>query len=64
MAEFLGKISNNPSILSREKYFEMKQLAWIVNTDAVREKLGFTTQLSFQEAVQETIDWYIDNNWL
>lgn len=64
MAEFLGKISNNPSILSREKYFEMKQPAWIVNTDAAREKLGFTTQLSFQEAVQETIDWYKIAGWL
>jgi len=64
IAEFLGKINNNPSILSREKYFEMKQPAWIVNTDAVREKLGFTPQLSFQEAIKETIDWYINKGWL
>jgi len=64
IAEFLGKISNNPSILSREKYLEMKQSAWIVNTDAVQEKLGFTPLLSFQDAVQETIDWYKNENWL
>ncbi len=64
LAEFFGKISNNPSILSREKYFEMKQPAWIVNTDAVQEKLGFTPQLTFQEAVQETIDWYKIAGWL
>jgi len=64
IAEFLGKISNNPSILSREKYFEMKQSAWIVNTDAIREKLGFTPQLSFQDAIKETIDWYINKGWL
>ena len=63
-AEFLGKISNNPSILSREKYFEMKQAAWVVNTEAAQEKLGFTPLLSFEDAVQETIDWYINNKWL
>lgn len=64
IAEFLGKISNNPSILSREKYFEMKQPAWIVNTDTAIEKLGFTPLLSFQDAVQETMDWYKKENWL
>ena len=64
IAEFLGKISKNPSILSREKYFEMKQSAWIVNTEAAQEKLGFTPLLTFQDAIQETIDWYINNRWL
>ncbi|MCJ7582342.1 MAG: NAD(P)-dependent oxidoreductase [Candidatus Aminicenantes bacterium] len=64
ISELLGKIRNNPSILSREKYFEMKQSSWIVNTEAAQEKLGFTPLLPFQEAIQETIDWYIDNKWL
>lgn len=64
IAEFLGKISNNPSILSREKYFEMKQSAWIINTKAIQEKLGFTPLLSFQDAIQETIDWYLEQGWL
>ena len=63
-AEFLGKISSSPSILSREKYFEMKQAAWVINTEAAQEKLGFTPLLSFEDAVKETIDWYKKNGWL
>ncbi len=63
-AEFLGKIRNNPSLLSREKYLEMKQKAWIVNTDAIQEKLGFTPLLPFHDAIQETIDWYENAGWL
>ena len=64
IAEFFGKISGNPSILSREKYFEMKQPAWIIDTETAREKLGFSPIKPFQEAVQETIDWYMSAGWL
>jgi len=64
ISELLGKISSNPSILSREKYLEMKQSAWILNTENAQEKLEFSPHLSFQEAIQETMDWYIKNNWL
>ena len=64
ISEMIGKISGNPSILSREKYLEMKQSAWTVNTEAAQKILGFTPFLSFQEAIQETMDWYKKNNWL
>ncbi|MFC2168486.1 NAD-dependent epimerase/dehydratase family protein [Acidobacteriota bacterium] len=64
ISELMGKIRNNPSILSREKYIEMKQPAWIIDTEKAQKKLGFTPLLSFQDAVKETIDWYLKQDWL
>lgn len=62
--ELVGKIRNTPNILSREKYHEMKQGGWIVDTTAIQEKLGYSPLFSFQDAVQETMDWYIEKGWL
>ncbi|MGD2245110.1 MAG: NAD(P)-dependent oxidoreductase [Candidatus Aminicenantes bacterium] len=64
VAEILGKIQNNPSLLSREKYCEMKQKGWIADTEAVGERLDFSPQFSLQHAIQETIDWYREKGWL
>jgi len=63
-SELAGKISRNPSILNRHKFREMKQQGWIVDTKKATEKLSFQPQYSLQEAVRETVDWYIEQGWL
>ena len=63
-AEMLGKIRKNPSILNRQKFEELRQDSWMVDTQKAKEKLDFNPQYSLQEALHETIDWYIKNSWL
>jgi nucleoside-diphosphate-sugar epimerase len=36
----------------------------MVDTQKAKEKLDFNPQYSLQEALHETIDWYIKNSWL
>jgi dihydroflavonol-4-reductase len=63
-AEIFGKIRHDPSILSREKYLEMKQEGWVVDTKKAQDKLGFRPQHPFQAAIKQTLDWYIRQGWL
>ena len=63
-AEAGGKISRAPSIFDRNKFKDMKQKSWIADTRKAQEKLSFRPRYTLQEGVQETIDWYLENNWL
>lgn len=64
ISEIGGKVRSKPNIFDRDKYREMKETAWIADVRKAIEKLSFSPQYSLQEALQETIDWYLDNNWL
>jgi dihydroflavonol-4-reductase len=63
-AEVLGKIHGDPSILNRQKFEELRQDGWVADTQKAKEKLDFTPQYSLREAIHETINWYMTNNWL
>jgi dihydroflavonol-4-reductase len=63
-AEVLGKIRRDPSILNRQKFEELRQDGWVADTEKAKEKLDFTPQYPLREAIHETIDWYMTNNWL
>lgn len=64
ISEIISKISRSPSIFDRNKFQDMKQKGWIADTSKATEKLSFQPRYALQEAVQETIDWYVENNWL
>lgn len=64
ISEIRGKMNKMPNIFGRHKYKEMKQRGWIADMEKATEKLSFNPQYSLQEAVQETIDWYLKYNWL
>ena len=64
ISEMGSKISKTPSIFDRHKFKEMKQEGWVADIGKTTEELSFHPQYSMQEAVQETIDWYLEYNWL
>lgn len=64
LSERVGAIRKKPSIINRHKFIEMKQEGWVADVEKARKKLSFQTQYSFEEAIQETIDWYLEHNWL
>lgn len=63
-SEIAGKVSKKPNIFNRDKYRDMRQEGWMADVQKAKEKLSFETQYSLEEAIQETIDWYLKNNWL
>lgn len=64
IADIAGRINKKPSILNLGKFKQMRQRAWIADMKRAKEKLSFQPQYSLQEAVKETINWYLKHNWL
>jgi nucleoside-diphosphate-sugar epimerase len=64
VGEIGGRISKKPSFINLEKFKRLNQRSWIADMEKTREKLSFKPQYSLEEAVQETINWYLEHNWL
>jgi nucleoside-diphosphate-sugar epimerase len=64
VSEIIGKISKNPGVFNRQRFQEMKQDAWIADTTKAIEVLSFSPQYSLQKGVEETINWYLEHDWL
>ncbi len=63
-SEIKNKITRSPNIFDRNKFRDMKQKGWIADISKATEKLSFQPRYTLQEAIEETIDWYIKNHWL
>jgi nucleoside-diphosphate-sugar epimerase len=63
-SDLTSKITQTPAVMNRHKFKEMRQEGWVADTKKAEEKLSFCAQYPLEEAIQETIDWYIKNNWL
>ncbi|MDH4258299.1 MAG: NAD(P)-dependent oxidoreductase, partial [Candidatus Aminicenantes bacterium] len=64
VVDLMNKIRRSPNIFGRDKFKDMKQSAWIADTRKASEMLSFRSQYSLEKGVQETVDWYLENNWL
>jgi dihydroflavonol-4-reductase len=63
-SDLMAKISHEPAVMNRHKFKEIRQEGWIAETYKAEEGLSFCAHYSLEEAVQETVDWYIKNDWL
>lgn len=64
ISEMGSKIRKNLNIINRDKFKEMKQEGWIANVEKAANELSFHPQYSLQEAIRQTINWYLRHNWL
>jgi nucleoside-diphosphate-sugar epimerase len=64
IADIAGRINKKPSILNLGKFKQMRQTAWIADMKKAKEKLSFQPQYSLQDAIQETLNWYLKHDWL
>jgi len=62
--ELVGILTKNPSIFNRHKFKEMRQPGWTADVRKAEEKLSFRTQYNLEEAIKETMDWYLEQGWL
>ena len=50
--------------LNNDKYNILKQRNWRCDISAARKELGFNPLYDLPMGVNETIDWYLENEWL
>lgn len=63
-AETFGKLTKKPSPLNVEKMNELKSSNWLCDASSFIADTGFQPQYSLEEGIQETTEWYKNNNWL
>ncbi|MBL7999538.1 MAG: NAD-dependent epimerase/dehydratase family protein [Candidatus Kapabacteria bacterium] len=64
VSEFFGRFSAKPPVLNFEKGKDITQEFWICSTDAARRDVGYTQQVSLEDGVRRTTDWYKQHGWL
>ena len=62
--EFISRFTGKPSILSCEKYHELKAPGWVCDSTRMREEIGFVSQTHIRNGISETLGWYRQQGWL
>lgn len=64
ISELLGLLAKKPSLINRYRVRDMKERCWIADVKKAEEKLFFRPDYSMKDAVHETIEWYLERDWL
>jgi dihydroflavonol-4-reductase len=64
ISEGANNFMKNPNVFDRRKLKELKQPGWVVDTRKAQRLLSFSARYSLPEALKETLDWYVDREWL
>ena len=62
--EGIGKLMGQYPPFNREKARELRHGCKICSADKARRSFGYRQQVSLEEGVQETVDWYRREGWL
>jgi len=64
VSEAAGRLSGRMTALTLNKYREMREGPWSVDTSKAKALLGFETRYSLEQGLAETLAWYRENSWL
>ncbi|HOJ38513.1 MAG TPA: NAD(P)-dependent oxidoreductase [Ignavibacteriales bacterium] len=64
ISEFFALFSKNAATLNIEKAKDIVQNYWTCDTSKAVKELGYKQEISLEQGIKETIDWYKKVNWL
>ena len=64
LSGFLGKFRKKSPILDREKGKDITQSFWICNVDKALKDFGYRQNVSLEDGVKWTVEWYKNEGWL
>lgn len=63
-AEGLAALTRKPPVINRDKVRDLSERCWGCSIDRAKRELGYNPQISIEEGLRETIDWYKREGWL
>jgi nucleoside-diphosphate-sugar epimerase len=63
-ADIQAKLTGRPALLNDQRVLDLRQCYWLCSGEKARAELGFSPQVDFDRAVDETAAWYLENGWL
>jgi nucleoside-diphosphate-sugar epimerase len=64
LQEAISRLRRKPSVLSRQKYAELRAPGWVCDPTRLRRELGFACATTLTAGVTETLAWYRQQGWL
>lgn len=64
VASILEFTSTGAPLLNREKLRELTAPNWNCSIQKIQQDLGFLPAYDLEKGMQETLEWYITNNWI
>jgi dihydroflavonol-4-reductase len=63
-AEFFSLFSSKPALINFEKAKDMVQNYWTCDASKAKRDFGYEQQVTIEEGIKGTIDWYVKQGWL
>ncbi|MDP4198442.1 MAG: NAD-dependent epimerase/dehydratase family protein [Bacteroidota bacterium] len=64
LSEFFSMFRSKPSVLNWEKGRDMVQAHWTCSTEKARRDLGYRQQVSLEDGIRDTVEWYRREGWM
>lgn len=62
--EVLSRLSGRPSVLTLQNVKEFAQSSWVIDGTRIRQELGWKEEISLEEGMVRTAEWYRREGWL
>jgi len=63
-AELFSKFSPKPALINFEKARDMVQNYWTCDSSRAKRDFGYEQEISLEEGIRDTVDWYRKEGWL
>lgn len=63
-AEFFSLFSSEPALINFEKAKDMVQDYWTCDASKAKRDFGFEQEISLEEGIRRTVEWYVERKWL
>ena len=64
VSELARLFSRKASLISLDKYKEVRQTAWVTDVSKAARLLDFAPSVSLEEGLERTLRWYLEKGWL
>ncbi len=64
IAQFFAMFSSKPATLNIEKARDITQHSWTCDTTKAIKELGYRQNISIEEGIKRTCDWYKEMKWI
>lgn len=64
VAQSIAAMQRRPATLNLEKARDITQRYWICDVRKAREELGYRQQVSIEDGIRSTVEWYRREGWL
>jgi dihydroflavonol-4-reductase len=64
LSEFFSMFRKQPSVLNWEKGRDMVQAHWTCSAEKAKRELGYRQQITLEDGIRDTVEWYRKEGWM